>query len=313
MGRWLTGPATRPEGDMLTTEQVDFYREQGYLAVPGVIAPERIAEAQRVTDELVERSRSVGASDDTFDVEPGHTADRPQLRRIKDPFTKHPVYEALARDEKVLDILADLIGPDIRYQGSKLNMKAASDGSAVEWHQDVPFYPYTNDDLCAVGIAIDDADTENGCLLVVPGSHRGPILSHNRDGVFVGAVSPEVPEIAEAEIVPVVLQAGDISIHHVRMLHASAPNRSNRSRRLLLNQYTAADAFPIVQDLVTAGSPSAQIVRGEAPSHIRVAGYGDIPVAGRFPENAGSIFDVQEVFVERAATAFADDGKAARR
>src|SRR4029453_4231804 len=92
---------------------------------------------------------------------------------------------------QLLDIVGALVGPEIRYQGSKLNMKSAEYGSAVEWHQDFSFYPHTNDDLLAVGIAVDNCLPENGCMLMIPGSHRWPILDHHQDGVFVGAVGAE--------------------------------------------------------------------------------------------------------------------------
>ena len=71
----------------------------------------------------------------------------------------------------------------------KLNMKSAEFGSPVEWHQDWAFYPHTNDDLLAVGIAIDAMTSENGCLLAIPGSHRGRVYNHHQDGHFAGAVT----------------------------------------------------------------------------------------------------------------------------
>jgi ectoine hydroxylase-related dioxygenase (phytanoyl-CoA dioxygenase family) len=94
------------------------------------------------------------------------------------------------RSDAILDCVAPLIGPGVRFQGDKLNMKTAEVGSPVEWHQDFAFYPHTNDELLAVGIALDDCLLENGCLLVIPGSHKGPVLDHHQDGVFVGAISP---------------------------------------------------------------------------------------------------------------------------
>ena len=145
---------------------------------------------------------------------------------------------------------AQLLGPNIRHHGGKLNMKAAGYGSPVEWHQDYPFAPRTNDNMLAVGVAIDDMNQENGCLLVVPGSHRGPIYNHIQDDVFVGAVTD--PDFKPGEFAEVVLEAGDISMHHGRTLHASAPNTApGKPRRLYLLQYCAADAWRVDQ----AGGP----------------------------------------------------------
>ena len=90
----------------------------------------------------------------------------------------------------MVGILTQLIGPGVRFQTGKLNMKSAGDGSAVEWHQDWAFYPHTNDDLLAVGIMLDDVDETNGPLCVLPGSHRGVIHDHHANGVFCGAIDP---------------------------------------------------------------------------------------------------------------------------
>ena len=70
-------------------------------------------------------------------------------------------------------------------------MKAAHYGSPVEWHQDWAFYPHTNDDILAIGVMLDDTDLENGPLMVVPGSHKGPVWNHHgEDGRFAGLVDP---------------------------------------------------------------------------------------------------------------------------
>ena len=158
---------------MLTQEQVDFYREHGYLVVEDVLRPDELEEAHAIVDDFVEQSRHVSEQSGHFDLEPGHTPENPKVRRLSAPASYHPFFGGLMRDSRILDLLTPLIGPAIRAQGDKLNMKPADGGSPVEWHQDFAHYPHTNDDLCAVGIALDDATRENGCMMVVPGSHRG--------------------------------------------------------------------------------------------------------------------------------------------
>ena len=158
---------------MLTQEQVDFYREHGYLVVEDVLRPDELEEAHAIVDDFVEQSRHVSEQSGHFDLEPGHTPENPKVRRLSAPASYHPFFGGLMRDSRILDLLTPLIGPAIRAQGDKLNMKPADGGSPVEWHQDFAHYPHTNDDLCAVGIALDDATRENGCMMVVPGSHLG--------------------------------------------------------------------------------------------------------------------------------------------
>ncbi len=274
---------------MLTSQQVDFYHENGYLGVNGVYSRDEMDELRRVTDDFVEQSRGVTDHTEVFDLEPGHTAESPRLRRLKNPIQHHPVYDDALRHEKMLNIVAQLIGPAIRTNGNKLNMKSAGFGSPVEWHQDWSFYPHTNDDILAVGVALDDVLLENGPLLVIPGSHRRPTLSHHQDGVFVGAVTERVPGTDKA--VPIELEAGGISIHHVRALHASMQNVSNRSRRLLLFQLAAVDAWPLL-GVSDWQKFNADILRGEPTDQPRLA---DVPVRIPLPraEKQGSIYELQ--------------------
>ena len=124
-------------------------------------------------DELTEQSRSVTANTEAFALEEGHSAETPRLARINAPSKRHPFFGELYRSDAILDVIEPLLGPDIRHQGEKLNMKTAGGGSAVEWHQDIAFYPYTNDDVLAVGVCLDDHTLENGCMLMIPGSHKG--------------------------------------------------------------------------------------------------------------------------------------------
>jgi phytanoyl-CoA hydroxylase len=280
------------------------YGRDGYTVVRGAIPPDVVARLRATVDRLVESSRTVSGDHALFDLEPGHAADDPRVRRLKQPELHDEGFFELARRANVLDAIEALIGHDIRFQSGKLNMKSPRFGSPVEWHQDFAFYPHTNDDLLAVGIALDDATVENGCLLVVPGSHRGPVLDHHDDdGRFVGAVDPALVDGAQA--VPIELAAGDISLHHVRLLHASAPNHSGRPRRLLLNMYAAADAFPLAAlpgaACDTLAALDASIVRGRSTRTARCTELlAPIPNITAAP---GSIYALQE----SAARASFDD------
>jgi phytanoyl-CoA hydroxylase len=276
--------------DDVSGPHVEAYHRDGYIAVADVLTSDEVAELQSVTDEFVQRSRSVSTHTDAFDLEPGHTAEQPRLRRLKAPHLQHDAYARALRNERILDIVAALIGPQIRYKTTKLNLKSPEFGSPVEWHQDWAFYPHTNDDVLAVGVAIDDMTLDNGCLLVVPGSHRGPVLDHHLDGFFAGAVSPQ--GLAE-QAVPIELPAGAISVHHARLLHGSAPNTSSRPRRLLLSEYAAADAWPLV-GFSDWDEFNDRLLRGEPVLTPRLA---EVPVRIPLPTHArqGSIYEVQSV------------------
>src|SRR4051794_11338768 len=113
---------------MLTREQVRLYTENGFLAVEDVVPMPLVEEARHAVESFVERSRAVTDHDDVFDLEPGHSPEAPRVRRLKEPCAIHPIFDRISRLDPLLDIVAALIGPEIRYQGSKLNMKAAAYG-----------------------------------------------------------------------------------------------------------------------------------------------------------------------------------------
>ena len=274
---------------MLSSRQVQSYRDQGYLAVPGVLSAAEVAELQRVTDELVDASRGVAAHTDVYDLEPGHSAAEPRVRRIKSPDRQHEVYARTLRHPAILDIVEQLVGPGVRYQSTKLNLKAAGYGSPVEWHQDWAFYPHTNDDILAVGVCIDAMSEANGGLLVVPGSHRGPLYDHHQDGWFVGAITGA--EVDTEQVVQLEVPAGGISLHHVRTVHGSVPNRSPRPRRLLLLELCAVDAWPLL-NMPGLEAFDARILRGSATVTPRLeAAPVRIPLPAH--ERRGSIYEVQ--------------------
>ncbi|MDP6706046.1 MAG: phytanoyl-CoA dioxygenase family protein [Alphaproteobacteria bacterium] len=276
---------------MLSESDVRFYHDNGYIVVPAVYSAEEVAKLRRVTEAFVEKSRQVTENDDTYDLEDTHTAEHPMVRRLKTPDLIHETYREASRKPEVVAILQQLIGPDVRYQTGKLNLKSAGGGAAVEWHQDWAFYPHTNDDLCAVGILMDDVDLENGPLMVAPGSHNGPTYDHHSNGYFCGAVNDAAADPEYERAVPLTGKAGSISIHHVRILHGSRPNLSGRDRRLLLFQYCAADAWPLLA-APDIEAFDANLLSGEPSVVPRLA---DVPVRMPLPpaKHGGSIYENQ--------------------
>jgi ectoine hydroxylase-related dioxygenase (phytanoyl-CoA dioxygenase family) len=231
----------------ITAEDVARYRSDGYLVVPDLLDGSELARLRQVIAELVAGAAEVDTHTDVYDLEPSHTRATPRVRRIKTPHKVHPAFDAVVRKPDVIGILQALLGPGLRLHGSKLNMKSAQYGSPVEWHQDWAFYPHTNDDILAIGVMLDDMTPENGPLLVIPGTHLGPVWSHHgEDGRFCGAIDPAEIKQEIARAVPLLGRAGSMSFHHVRLLHGSATNTSNKPRNLLLYEVAAADAWPLV-------------------------------------------------------------------
>jgi phytanoyl-CoA hydroxylase len=248
----------------LAPAQVAAYRRDGFIVVPDLLDAGELSQLRQVIAGLIAGAAAVETHTDIYDLEPGHTRAAPRVRRIKAPHKVHPAFDAVVRKPAVLAVLHALLGPGLRLHGSKLNMKAAQYGSPVEWHQDWAFYPHTNDDLLAVGVMLDDCTVENGAMLMLPGSHRGPVFDHHADGFFCGAMDPAALDLDFDKAVPVTGRAGSMSFHHVRTVHGSAQNLSDKRRTLLLYEFAAADAWPLlgVSDLAAfdgrliAGAPT---------------------------------------------------------
>lgn len=282
---------------MLTQAQIDEYNEIGAIVVPDVLSPAEVQSLRDATDHFVRQARGVTGHTDIYDLEDTHTPDNPRVRRIKAAHLHHPAYAAMSRHPGIVAVLQSLWGPDIRFDTAKLNLKCAGFGAPVEWHQDWAFYPHTNDNLAAVGVMIDDMAMENGPLMIIPGSHKGATFDHHANGLFCGAMDPARQDCDYAAAVPLVGKAGSITVHHVRAVHGSAPNVSDRDRRLLLFQYRAADAWPLLGFAGGIGAFDALMVAGQsrqprmAPAPVRLP----LPPATK----QGSLYENQKGMVNR--------------
>jgi len=277
---------------MISEQDVQAYKRDGVIVIPDVLNAATLVEARKVIAELVAESAKTLEHTDVYDLEPGHTAENPKVRRIKAPQKVHPIFDEIVRSAAVLDILKKLIGPALRLHGSKLNMKSAHYGSPVEWHQDWAFYPHTNDDILAIGTLLDDTDLSNGPMLVSPGTHTGEVWNHHgEDGCFAGLIDPDIIKSEIERALPCMGRAGSMSFHHVRALHGSALNTSDRSRNLLLYEVAASDAWPLmgVKDFDEFNS---RLLSGDPVITPRLT---DVPVRMPLPpaKRQGSIYETQ--------------------
>jgi len=230
---------------MLDDAQKAFYRENGYLMVDNAVTDDQLSRLRDITYKLIDASRAVSENTDVYDLDAGHGPDNPRLTRVKLPHKQDPYFWDILKNSAMTEVLTDLLGPDTSIITSKLNTKAPGGGRAVEWHQDWAFYPHTNDDLLAFGL-LEDVDEDNGPLMVIPGTHKGPVLSHHSNGVFAGAINPDDPLFDRDKAVKLTGKAGSMTVHHARILHGSAPNVSRRARLILFYECAAGDAWPIL-------------------------------------------------------------------
>ena len=249
---------------VLTQAQRESYFEKGYVLVENVVPTEWLQRLREVTDEFVERSRSVTESDAVWDLEPDHTAENPRLRRLTSPVEQHPAYWEFASESLLADVAADVVGPDVKFHHSKLNFKWAEGGEEVKWHQDVQFWPHTNYSPATIGTLLYDCGPEQGPLGGLSGSHNGPLFDlYDEDGAWNGALSDADAATLDLDRVDYMTgPAGSLTIHNCRTVHGSPPNQSDTGRPLLLYAYSAADAFPYTYNPIMSSYYGA-IVRGK--------------------------------------------------
>ena len=263
----------------LTSVQVEAFNKNGFLLLDNVIPQNQLEKLQAVFEDWKEESRahteSYGQTFDDrprFDLEPGHSADKPALRRIASPVEISDIYLEVMRNNRALDAIVDIIGPNIKFENAKINSKQPGAATEVKFHQDFPFEAHTNDDMITVLFFIDDVTEENGPLEVVPGTHKGPLYEHWHNGVFTGTVSEDVTKKMKPHALPCYGPAGSACLMHARLLHGSAPNLSDKPRTLFICEYTAEDAYPLHANHI----PSVymqEVVRGKATGRVRCTEY----------------------------------------
>lgn len=248
------------------------YDDQGYAVLPTFLEESELAELRRSLAEVV------AEADDLPDPNPrfaySYSLGSPKQRYVKrvfDPIERHEVFRQLVFHSRILDVVEAIVGPDITLQQTKLNLKPPSTGAEFDWHQDFPFFPHTNYDIVAVMVFLDAADPDNGCLKVIPGSHRLGPLPHrfSADGQAYGTVVEDASVYSdESRWVDLALPAGSIGLHHCCTLHSSGPNMTDRGRSVFIAEYKATDARQIGGATDPAGWGTQ--VRGEDRRQVRM-------------------------------------------
>ncbi len=263
----------------LTEAQKEQFWRDGYLVVENAVAPELLAALQSDFTGWVEESRDHDAAyGDTldgrprFDLEPGHSAEQPALRRVNAPVEVSKAYFAAMASSRMTDCVADLIGPNVKLHHTKINSKLPGAATAVKWHQDFPFTPHSNDDVITALLMVDEVTAENGPLEVVAGSHEGEIHGLWHDGVFTGSVDDGIAGDCQKQAIRCTGPAGSVCLMHTRLLHGSAPNVSDHPRTLFICVYSAEDAVPYSANPMPT-EYEGLVVRGQKTNRVRSVPY----------------------------------------
>lgn len=169
--------------------------------------------------------------------------------------------DAIVRDPRILDAVEDLLGPDLFCWSASFFTKEAHDPAYVSWHQDATYWGLSEPDVVTAWVAFSDSQVDNGCMRVIPGTHLNEQLPH-RDTFAAGNLltrGQEVQvEVDPSQAVDVLLQPGEMSLHHVLLVHGSEPNTSDRRRIGFAIRYV-----PAYVRQVAGARDSAMLVRGE--------------------------------------------------
>ena len=222
----------------LTAAERKQYHDDGYIVVKDILSADEVEECRQALEEI-----KLSCGTDDSDIEKGIDG---SIERVRYPSRKHDVFLRLIHNSKLLDCVEDLFGTDsIRYiPQDKLNCKPAGGGAAIPWHQDWAHFPHTNDSVLTACLLLENTTRENGCLQVVPGSHKGPLFNHAIDGNFTGIITE--PYYKPEKRVHLEATAGSVTFHHVRAVHGSAQNNSTFPRGTVCNIFTAMDAWPLL-------------------------------------------------------------------
>lgn len=207
--------------NVLTASQVQSYEENGYLfPIPAIEAAHAAETVARVRE--LERRHSDKGRDHVHRI----------LLRFK-PHLLYPWLDGVIRAPRILDAVEDIIGPDILVWASALFIKDARDPGYVAWHQDSITYGLADNTLVTAWLALTDAHVDNAAMKFIPSSHRQGPIRHVDTGDERNVLSRHEAvdmQVDETRSVNVILDAGEMSFHHLDLLHSSPPNQSDRPR-----------------------------------------------------------------------------------
>ncbi|HYZ34704.1 MAG TPA: phytanoyl-CoA dioxygenase family protein [Crenalkalicoccus sp.] len=209
----------------LTEAEIEAYRRDGYRFPLRAFAPE---EAALMLDRLRATEARLG----------GPVAGRMNQK----PHLLFPWIADIVRDPRVLDPVEAVLGPDLLCWGSQFFMKGAGDPAYVSWHQDGTYWGLSSPDVVTAWIALTPSVPESGCMRVVPGTHRAQVPHTDtfaQDNLLSRGQEVAVT-VDEKDAVDIVLQPGEMSLHHVLIVHGSEPNRASWPRIGLAIRYVAA-------------------------------------------------------------------------
>src|SRR5262245_24178978 len=232
---------------ILSDEQRASYFERGYLLIEKAIGDAALGKLRAAAAELGTRAEEARDLTNDFEFETPPGQDQRCPRQVLCAVDYHPDLWSYASTPPVTDIVADLVGPDVKFRESGLSFKAPG-GRGFDWHQDIVFFPHSNLSPLMTLTFLEDVTIDMGPTKVIPGSHRGEIYDHyDDDGNWLGLINEQQkPRVPTERAVALTGPAGSILVTNCALLHAAEPNRAARSRPMVILGYSSADAVSFV-------------------------------------------------------------------
>lgn len=246
---------------MLSQEQVDFFRENGYLLVEGMFSAEEAAQFRQEAHALIERLQRHTSVDATWKSAQGVTMEKTSLLHCHNVQFHSALFTRLMVDERLTDAASQIIdSPNVQLHHNKLFIKPPEKGSPFPMHQDQPFFPHDKDSMIAAVVHFDNAPLEKGCIRVVAGSHKQGPIPHEQDG---GWHLPFDQYPLESSVA-CPAKPGDVLFFSYLTIHGSGVNTSNEARTTLLIQMRDPEDPPTIQTHLSRGQ--GMMLRGVDPT-----------------------------------------------
>ena len=259
---------------------VERFQKDGFIVLENALTDSQLSALNSELSMWVEESKNndkpfgkIMDGRPRFDLQlDAHSFEKPALRRITSPAEISKACLDVVKDNKALDLVSEIFGPNIKHWTNKINLKLPSSGTEVKFHQDFPFEPHSNEDIMTVLFFLDDVTLENGPLEVVSGSHNGPLYSLWHDGIFTGAVSTEIEAENKKNAISCVGKAGSACLMHSKLMHGSKSNKTKSARSLFIVSYSAEDAVKLTKNPLPS-KLEGMIVRGKKTGTVRSSNY----------------------------------------
>ncbi len=228
---------------MISEKDIEFYRQNGYLLVKNVFAESEVMAMRQGIERIFERAaranytRNAAWDGDYLTPELKNLV----IKGLLDVHYHDASFTRAAIHPNMSAVLSKIIGPNVQLHHSKLVVKPPEEGAVFPMHQDYPYFPHERHTMLAASVHLDNADLENGCLHVIPGSHKDGLLEH------IGRFYLNQKEYAIDMGIPLAAGSGDVIFFNYMTIHGSKANLSPRPRRNVLFQYRDPEDLPTKQ------------------------------------------------------------------